>query len=95
MGSICNINTNPNTWPLLEQGHRLKPEYGSEDLVLVEYGTMDDDRDGPVPMTIHMRRSVYEKCLSGEYHAKLVRGMLKLRTSRGRYVKPLKPGFLY
>lgn len=48
-------------------------------------------------MTMHMRRSVYEKCLSGEYHVdrRASTDMLQLKNRLGIRVKSIRPGFLY
>ena len=96
MGSILNINRAPKSWPAWDEGRRLKPPYGTESLMLIQYGTLDDDRDGPLPMSMHMRRSIYEKCLSGEYvpEEDPGRGLL-LRDRNGDAVPPLRPGFVY
>lgn len=67
MGSICAINTNPATWTAYNSGRKLKPEFGGEPLMLVRYGTLDDDPDGQVDMEMYMRESVYNNLISGIY----------------------------
>ena len=67
MGSICWIDGNPKRWRACETGQELKPEFGGEELVQVYYGTFDDDPGGAFELEMLMRRSVYEKALSGEY----------------------------
>lgn len=67
MGSICHINMNPTTWTAFDNGKRLKPEFGGEPLMTVRYGTLDDDPDGLVDLEMSMRKSVYDKLISGAY----------------------------
>ena len=67
MGSIWYISTNPMRWTAYETGTRLKEEYGGEELIKICYGSFDDDPGGSVDLEMLMRRSVYEKVMSGEY----------------------------
>ncbi len=67
MGSICSINRCPSTWPAYETGKHLKPEFGGETLWHVEYGTFDDYPEGPSPLEMFMRESVYKDLIAGKY----------------------------
>lgn len=92
MGNICFINRRPNTWPACLSKKVLKPEYGSESLIHIRYGTFDDYPDGAYELEMLMRRSVYNKLLSGEYSVdpdsnRLRRLMVIDRN--GRAVEPL------
>lgn len=67
MGSITSVNSRPRTWPVRESTARLKPEYGDEPLVMVQYGSYDEYPEAAIPMSMLMRKSIYDKCLSGAY----------------------------
>lgn len=67
MGSIVSIYQDPKTWDIKGTNKHLKQEYGGEKLFRVVYGEWDDELSGIQPMEIHMRKSVLEKVLTGEY----------------------------
>lgn len=67
MGTICSINTRPNTWPAFTTEAKLKPEFGTDPLYVIHYGSLDDDPVGVSDLTMLMRKSIYDKLLSGEY----------------------------
>lgn len=92
MGAIHSINSKPKTWPVQDQGAKLKPEYGGEPLVQVTYGSTDDYPEGTRPDKMFMRKSVYEKCLSGEYRVDpSSQNELKIVDSSGKPVQPIAP----
>ena len=66
IGSICYINKNPRTWHSEETSLVTKKEYGSEELVKICYGEFDDF-PAPFELTMLMRKSIYNKLISGEY----------------------------
>lgn len=67
MGSIATIYQNPNAWKITPTEKYLKPEYSGEKLFHVVYGEWDDELSGTQPMEIHIRESIVNKILSGEY----------------------------
>lgn len=96
MGSIYSINRRPSTWPVDERGWRLKPELGGEEVLTVEYGTLDDDPGGICPLEMLMRRSVYDGCVSGEYRVDpKAWNSLVLIDRNGKIVPPIDPQHIY
>lgn len=92
MGSICHINRNPKTWTAIPSGKKTKPEYGDEPLIKITYGDFDDDPGGTFELVMLMRKSIYDKLISGEYS--VMNDSSRLRSLRvcdraGQYVKPL------
>lgn len=67
MGCISNFNLRPGTWPAVPGVGVTRPAYGSYPLVRVEYGTYDDGETGSCPMSILMRKPVYDGLVSGQY----------------------------
>lgn len=67
IGSITYINRNPKQWRAYDSGKKLKPEFGGEKLMVIYYGTFDDDPDGTCEMTMYMRESVYNNLMTGTY----------------------------
>lgn len=67
MGRISNFNLRPGTWPAVPGVGVTRPAYGSYPLVRVEYGTYDDGETGSCPMSILMRKPVYDGLVSGKY----------------------------
>lgn len=95
MGSITSIRRNPKTWSVLDRGETLKAT--GEPVVKVQYGSCDD-YPGMYELSMYMRKSVYEKCLSGEYavspESDLVTGLV-LVDRTGNPVPPVKTGIVY
>lgn len=67
MGSICHICKSPRAWLMWPTGYRTRSDLGGEELVRIRYGTWDDDPGGVFDLEMLMRRSVYDKLLSGVY----------------------------
>ena len=97
MSSICNINKNPSTWYTLESELHLKPEYGGEEIILIRYGVLDDYPEGGYPMETYIRKSVYNKLLSREYHvvADTTNGRLVVVDSNNDVVPPIDADWCY
>lgn len=98
MGSICYINSDPNSWLSIETNLYLKPQYGGEGLYSVHFGTFDDDSCGVIDMEMYMRESVYLKVMSGEYTVSPQSGRnheLILQDKQSNIIPALKPGFCY
>ena len=64
MSSIVYCEKNPEKWIVFNNCETLK-ETG-EPLYEVKYGSIDDDPE-PLPLIIHMRKSVYENVVNGLY----------------------------
>ena len=97
MGSICSINRNPKTWPAYLSGKKLKPEYGGEDLMAITYGFFDDDLRA-FDMEMYMRKSIYDKCISGEYRIRRDSSTMRrliVIDKHGTEVKPIASDFCY
>lgn len=63
------INTDPKTWPAYDSGHRHKSGIGNKEVILqVTYGISRDDNNKFQNLDLYMRKSIYEKLVSGEYH---------------------------
>lgn len=92
MGSICHIKNDPKTWTAIPSDKKTKPEYGSEPLVDITYGNFDDDPGGDFELTMLMRKSIYDRLLSGEYSimpdSSILR-CLRICDSAGRHIPPL------
>ena len=92
MGSICHINQNPNTWKTIPTRKKTRPEYGGESLISVTYGDFDDDPGGTFELVMLMRKSVYDKLISGEYtvmpDSSTLR-CLRICDGSGRHIPPL------
>lgn len=95
MGSITNIHRNPKSWPILDRGETLKTT--GEPVLKVQYGTCDD-YPSMYELSMYMRKSVYGKCISGEYavspESGLVTGLV-LVDRTGNPVPPVKTGVVY
>lgn len=95
MGSITSIRRNPKTWSVLNRGETLKST--GEPVLKVQYGACDD-YPGMYELSMYMRKSVYEKCLSGEYTVSpescLMMGLV-LVDRTGNPVPPVKTGVVY
>lgn len=95
MGSITSINRNPKSWSVLDRGETLKTT--DEPVVKVQYGACDD-YPGMYELSMYMRKSVYGKCISGEYavspESGLVTGLV-LVDRTGNPVPPVKTGVVY
>lgn len=87
MGSIIQIYHNPNRWKVIQEGLRLKEN--GEELLKVEIGEFDDDIQGLSDIQQYIRKSVYDKLISGEYtikSGKIVR--LEILDNSGKIVIP-------
>lgn len=95
MGSITSINRNPKSWPVLDRGETLKAT--GEPVLKVRYGTCDDYPDIS-ELSMYMRKSVYDRCLSGEYavspESGLATGLVLMDRDRAP-VPPVKTGVVY
>ena len=97
MGSICSINRCPKTWPAYLSGKKLKDEYGGEDLMTIQYGFFDDDLRA-FDMEMYMRKSVYEKLMSGEYSVRKDSSIMRrliIIDKDGQEIKPMAEDFCY
>lgn len=87
MGSIIQIYHNPNRWKVIQEGLRLKEN--GEEILKVEIGMFDDDIQGLSDIQQYIRKSVYDKLISGEYtikSGKIVR--LEILDNSGKIVIP-------
>lgn len=95
MGSITSINRNPKSWSVLDRGETLKST--GEPVLKIRYGTCDDYPDMS-ELSMYMRKSVYDRCLSGEYVVSPESGPangLVLMDKDRRPVTPVKAYFVY
>lgn len=87
MGSIVYIDHNPKKWKVIRDDLKLK-ETG-ETLLQVEIGDIDDYPQGCIELVQYIRKSVYDKLISGEYTVKSGRIIrLEITDKEGKDVKP-------
>lgn len=87
MGSIIHIDHNPKRWRVIRDDLKLK-ETG-ESLLQVEIGDLDDYPDGCTELVQYIRKSVYDKLISGEYTVKSGRiTRLEILNKEGNEIKP-------
>lgn len=67
MGAFCHIEKNPKEWIIFTTDCKLKPEYGEEELYKVRYGVFDDEPGGQFDLEMYMRKSIFQKAISGKY----------------------------
>lgn len=99
MGSIIYIEKNPKKWTVIDEGFYLKQDT-REKLIKVRYGEFDDDPIGTYDMEMLMRKSVYDKLLSGEYRVQDNNGQLKesdfcVVDRSGNLIHPISDGAIY
>jgi hypothetical protein len=64
---MARINVDPQTWQTTEAGLKLKQQYGGERLMMVCYGSSSDAPDAEQDLETYMRKSIYDKVISGDY----------------------------
>lgn len=97
MGSIVSIIKNPKAWTTLETGEKLRPEYGSEPLLNVVYGSIDDDPDGLTEIHIKIRKSLMDNILTGKYSVTThpyTEDPLRIYDAAGNRIPPVVPGVI-
>lgn len=99
MGHFDFIERNPKRWHVQETSYVLKPEYGGDKLVKVEYGEWTDDFGVVTPLECYMRAPIWERCSAGELSVepKIGAGFFVLRDIKTQeIIKPLTEwGFCY
>lgn len=63
------IHLDPNRWKVWKTGKRLRNEWVGEEIVGICYGSLD--KEGVYDLEMYMRRSIYEKVMTGEYNVSL------------------------
>ena len=99
MGNIIYIEKNPRKWKSIDCGSSLKSD-PDEKLVRVTYGEFDDDPLGTYDLDMLMRKSVYDKLISGEYHIEDNTGKLKesdfcVIDKDNHLIDPISDGSIY
>lgn len=99
MGSIIYIEKNPKKWKTIDSGSSLKQDL-NEKLLKITYGEFDDDPIGTYDIDMLMRKSVYDKLISGEYHiedntGKLKEGDFCVIDKNNNLVNPMSDGLIY
>lgn len=85
------INKDPKAWIVVDNNQKLQLKFGGDDLLTVTYGY-----HGPEPMTIIMRKSVYNKCICGVYTVDpTYTNTLILIKNSGETVKQVHYGMIY
>lgn len=97
MSNLYHIYHNHQHWISVSTEYQLKPEYGGDTLVEVEYGYCDGD-DGCGPTTMYLREPIYREVVIGNYH--IHPDTFKLRSLRiadhnGNIIPPLKKDIIY
>jgi hypothetical protein len=82
------INTNPKTWPVLKN-ENLTVVPTDEKLVEVCIGTADYDFQGEWDIVIFVRKSIYDKLISGEYIVRDGEEELVVEGKQGNIIPPL------
>ena len=90
MGSIVNFIKNPNAWHIYLTDMRLKDT--NEELMFIEYGSLNDYPEGDSPLTMYMRKSIYDNLVKEAYFVKYEVGSGHVRLydrKTGDLVSPL------
>ena len=76
MGSIINIWSNPKKWYIETTPEPIFTKKTHEELIKAHIGVGDYDYHGSDDIVVYVRKSIYDKLLSGEYTVK--RNQIKL-----------------
>ena len=97
MGSIINIKTNPKNWYIITTSNPIFAKATGEELVKAWIGVGDYDYLGKDDIIVYVRKSIYEKLISGEYLVKKNQIKLIIEDRNGRIIEPLHEDgqFLY
>lgn len=87
MGSIINIWVNPKNWHIDETKELSLKETG-EPLVVAHVGVGDWDYLGPDDVVVYIRKSIYDKLMSGEYKVRKRQIKLVVEDNAGNVVSP-------
>lgn len=87
MGSIINIRTNPKNWHIDDTMPLSLKETG-ETLVKAYVGVGDYDYLGPDDIVVYIRKSIYDKLISGEYKVRRNQVELVVEDADGNVVQP-------
>lgn len=94
MGSLVSVFQNKQRW--MTTGRVVKLRDTGEECVEVVYGSADNDYEGSADLTIYMRKSVYDKVMSGEYSIKQTRtDSLVVLDKKGIPVRPIVEEYVY
>ncbi len=88
MGSIINIWTDPKKWYIETTPNPLFTKTTSEELLKAHVGVGDYDYHGADDVVIYVRKSIYEKLISGEYIVKRNQIKLVIENKNGNLIKP-------
>lgn len=99
MGNIIYIEKNPRKWKFIDCESSLKTD-PNEKLIKVTYGELDDDPLGTYDLEILMRKSVYDKLISGECRIEDSTGRLKgfdfcVIDKDNNLIDPISDGTIY
>ena len=89
MGSIVSFNRNPKTWPAYPTEKRLRET--NEQLISVEYGEFDDDPTGTSPLTIYMRKHIYDNLMNDKYRIEYDRDTAMFKLYDKETNEPIHP----
>lgn len=92
------INTDPKTWPACDSGRRCKSDTGNKEAILqVTYGTSHDDNREFRNLDLYMRKSIYDKLVSGEYHIRATENGkgFTIHDATGARIPPISACFCY
>ena len=81
MGSIVSFNRNPKTWPA----------YPTEKSLRETYGEFDDDPTGTSPLTIYMRKHIYDNLMNDQYRIEYDRGTAMFKLYDKETNEPIHP----
>lgn len=87
MGSIINIWVNPKNWHIDETKELSLKETG-EPLVVAHVGVGDWDYLGPDDVVVYIRKSIYDKLISGEYRVRRNQIRLVVEDLDGNIIQP-------
>ena len=87
MGSIINIKTNPRNW-YIDDTKDLSLRETGEPLVKAHVGVGDYDYLGPDDIVVHIRKSIYDKLMIGEYKVRRNQIKLVVEDSVGNIIPP-------
>lgn len=96
MGSIVSITTHKEKWNLT--GKEAKIKTTGEEIIEVVIGEADYDYDGWCDITIWIRKTVYDKVMSGAYSIDKDshwRRQLYILDENGKNIEPFKENFIY
>lgn len=88
MGSIINIWTNPQNWHIETPPNSFFTKTTKEELVKAHIGVGDYDYHGADDIVVYVRKTIFNKLLSGEYIVKKNQIKLVIEDKNGNRIEP-------